>query len=380
MASEMNRELTDTLIDRDDDTAIMDFAHAVADEALLRESLNAADVAPLAMVLAHLTGDDAILEALRPYIHGAWNFMEDVPPELKQNVRDELIRALKRYAAHGQAPPAMPSGELLRKIMEVCVGQPVPDEYIPMLLEEMRLGHEDPRTVYWRETPDASRIDAFRVLIVGAGMSGICMAVKLREAGMTYQIIEKNDTVGGTWYENSYPGCGVDTPNHFYSFSFEPNHDWPEHFSKRNELWTYLERCTDDFDIRRHVRFNTDVTSAQYDATDRCWRVTIQSASGEIETLEANVLISAVGQLNRPSIPNIPNLYCFKGPMFHTARWNHAVSLEGKRVAMIGTGASGMQVGPSIAGMVERLTIFQRTPHWAAYHPNYHATVSEGKK
>ena len=380
MAPDMNREPSTTLTTQHDDTAMIDFVHAVADEKILRASLKDADVAPLAMVLAHLSGEDALLEELRPYIHGAWNFMEDVPPELKQNVRDELVRVLKHYAVDGQAPPPAPSDALLRNIMEVCVGQTVPDEYIPMLLEEMRLDQHDPRTVHWRKELDASCLENFRVLIIGAGMSGICMAIKLREAGIPYHIIEKNDTVGGTWYENSYPGCGVDTPNHFYSFSFEPNHDWPEHFSKRDELWTYLERCADTYDIRRHVRFETEVTSAHYDVARRRWRVTIQPASGASETLEANVLISAVGQLNRPAMPDIPNLHDFKGPMFHTARWNHDISLEGKRVAMIGTGASGMQTGPSIAGTVEHLTIFQRTPHWAAHNPNYHATVSEGKK
>lgn len=141
-----------------------------------------------------------------------------------------------------------------------------------------------------------------------------------------------------------------------------------------------MERCADTYDIRRHIRFETEVTSARYDAVSQRWRVDIQPAMGEPETLEANVLISAVGQLNRPSIPDIANLSDFKGPVFHTAQWHHEVDLSGQRVAMIGTGASGMQTGPSIAPTVKQLTIFQRTPHWAAHNPNYHATVSEGKK
>ena len=221
---------------------------------------------------------------------------------------------------------------------------------------------------------------AFKVLIIGAGMSGLCMAIKLREAGIPFQLIEKNDTVGGTWYENRYPGCGVDTPNHFYSFSFDPNHDWTQHFSKRDELWSYLERCADTYDIRRHVTFNTEVTTVRYDTDRRRWQVTIKPVIGPEQTLEANVVVSAVGQLNRPSIPEIPGLDRFQGPAFHTAQWDSTVELEGRRVAMIGTGASGMQTGPSIADTVKHLTIFQRTPHWAAHNPNYHATVSEGKK
>ena len=129
------------------ETAGIDFTNAVADESRLRTALESADVAPLAMVLAHLTGRDEILEALRPYIQGPWNFMESVPPELKQRVRDDLVTALKTYASTGHAPPAVPSYELVSKIMSVCVGQPVPDEYIPMMLEEMQIDQHDPRTV-----------------------------------------------------------------------------------------------------------------------------------------------------------------------------------------------------------------------------------------
>ena len=205
------------------------------------------------------------------------------------------------------------------------------------------------------------------------------MAIKLQEAGIPFVIYEKNSTVGGTWLENSYPGCGVDTPNHFYSLSFEPNHDWPDHFSKRDELWQYLERLADQYDIRRHIRFETEVTAARYDEAQALWRITTRDASGRQETIEANALITAVGQLNRPAIPDFPGLADFTGPKFHTARWDHSVSLTGKNVAMIGTGASGMQVGPSIAPDVAHLTIFQRSAHWAVHNANYHRSVGAGK-
>jgi 4-hydroxyacetophenone monooxygenase len=219
----------------------------------------------------------------------------------------------------------------------------------------------------------------FRAVIVGAGVSGLAMAIKLHEAGIPFVVYEKNATVGGTWLENSYPGCGVDTPNHFYSLSFEPIHDWPAHFSKRDELWKYLERLADHYDIRRHIVFETEVTGARYDETRARWHITTRDAAGKTGTIDANVMITAVGQLNRPSIPNIAGLADFAGPKFHTARWDHSVALAGKRVAMIGTGASGMQVGPSIAPIVDHLTIFQRSAHWAVYNANYHKSVSPGK-
>jgi len=353
--------------------------HALGDAAELRAAMEEADIVPLLLVLAHLGGDAAILDEAAPYIHGAWNFMHTLPAALQAKVRDRLAEVLRDYDATGRALPAAPPAHLLRKMLNVGVGQEVPQEYVPLLLEEMRLGDNDPRSVPWRARPPAEVLAGFRAVIIGAGLSGLCMAIKLREAGIPFTVIEKNPTVGGTWYENAYPGCGVDTPNHFFSYSFAPNHDWPEHFSKRNDLWAYLERCAEQYDVRRDITFNTEVTAARWNAARARWDLTVREADGATTTLEANVLITAVGQLNRPSIPDIPGLKEFAGPVFHTGQWDHGQSVAGKRVAMIGTGASGMQTGPSIAPDVERLTIFQRTPHWAVHNPNYHARVSAGK-
>ncbi|MDB5374606.1 MAG: flavin-containing monooxygenase, partial [Belnapia sp.] len=342
------------------------------DEAELRAGLAAADVTPLLMVLVHLSEEARWLDECAPHIHGAWNFMQQVPEPLKARLVDRLVEVLRDYQDSGRPLPALPPAHLLHRMLEVGVGQKVPPEYIPMLMEEMRLGEADPRSV-----PIAGPLpEGFRVGIVGAGLSGLCMAIKLREAGIPFVIFEKNPTIGGTWYENSYPGCGVDTPNHFFSFSFEPNHDWSRHFSKRDEIWAYLERVADRYDIRRHVRFGTEVTGADYDAAAACWRIGL--SDGTVETVP--VLVTAVGQLNRASVPAIPGAQDFAGPAFHTAHWDHGAALRGKRVAMIGTGASGMQAGPSIAPEVAQLTIFQRTPHWAVSNPNYHREVSEGKR
>ncbi|MGE0225912.1 MAG: flavin-containing monooxygenase [Acetobacteraceae bacterium] len=357
----------------------IDFRALTRDEALMTQALQGADLAPLLMVLVHLSGEEAWLDDVAPFIAGPWNFHENAPESVKQRVRDRLRAVLMDYAATNRPLPAEPPPGLLRKMLNTCVGQTVPDEYVPMILEEMMLHDQDPKTVPWRTQPDASALAAFQTVIIGAGVSGLCMAIKLREAGIPFVIYERNPTVGGTWFENGYPGSGVDTPNHFYSLSFEPNHDWPEHFSKRDELWTYLERLADHYDIRRHIRFDTEVTAARFDAARSRWIVSARSADGQTETVEANALITAVGQLNRPFIPDIPGLKDFAGPCFHTARWDATQDLTGKRVAMIGTGASGMQVGPTIAPDVAQLTIFQRSPHWAVNNPNYHAAVSPGK-
>jgi 4-hydroxyacetophenone monooxygenase len=352
--------------------------HPVADEAALDLALDGADIAPLLMVLVHLTGERHWLRDVGQHIHGPWNFQESIPDELKQRVRTRVKEVLREFAASNTPLPPEPPRDLLREMLSAGVGGSVPNEYVPMILDEMNLSDSDPKTVHWRSRPDAETLAAFRTVIIGAGVSGLAMAIKLREAGIPFVIFEKNQTVGGTWLDNSYPGCGVDTPNHFYSLSFEPNHDWPDHFSKRDELWQYLERLADQYDIRRHIRFGTEVTEAHYDAARAVWRVSTRDANGETTT-DANALITAVGQLNRPLIPDFPGLADFRGPKFHTARWDHSVDLTGKRVAMIGTGASGMQTGPSIAPQVAQLTIFQRSAHWAVYNANYHKPVGAAK-
>ncbi len=347
------------------------------DEALLDLALAGADVAPMLMVLVHLGGEAAWLDEVRPFITGPWNFHENAPEDLNRRMRVRLREILLDYASSHRPLPTEPPPHLLHRMLSAGVGGPVPEEYMPMILEEMMLDDNDPKTVRWRTEP--VDLPTFKAVIIGAGVSGLCMAIKMQEAGIPFVIYEKNHTVGGTWLENAYPGCGVDTPNHFYSLSFEPNHDWPEHFSKRNELWGYLERLADKYDIRRHIHFNTEVKSAYWNETASGWDITTRDRDGAAEVIRANVLISAVGQLNRPSVPDIEGLDDFAGPVFHTARWDASQDLRGKRVAMIGTGASGMQVGPTIAPDVRHLTIFQRSAHWAVSNPNYHAAVSPGK-
>ena len=344
-----------------------------------RDWLSETDIAPLLMTYVQLTGDSAVLDEYAPHINGPWNFLESVPAPMRQALWEKLAAALADIAAGRRMPAPPPSGELLHRMLSVCVGQPVPQEYVPMICHEMGFDGAAPLEVTWRRRPAAEVLERFKILIIGAGESGLCTAIKLKALGIPFVIIEKNAAVGGTWLENTYPGCGVDTPNHFYQFSFAPNPDWTRHFSQSREVQQYLDRCADDYDLKKNIRFSTEVLAARYDEASSTWRVTCRSARGE-ETLDARAVVCAVGQLNQPLVPDIPGLDDFAGPQFHTARWNHDVDIAGKRVGMIGAGASGMQVGPSIVDAVEHLTIFQRSPHWAVYNANYHATVPDGMK
>ncbi|KJY22301.1 MULTISPECIES: NAD(P)/FAD-dependent oxidoreductase [unclassified Streptomyces] len=199
-----------------------------------------------------------------------------------------------------------------------------------------------------------------RVAVIGSGFSGLGAAVRLRREGITdFVVLERAGSVGGTWRDNSYPGCACDVPSHLYSFSFAPNPDWPRSFSGQPHIRAYLEHVADTFGLRPHIRLDSEVRMMRWDESELRWE--IETAQGE---LTADVVVSATGPLSEPKLPEIPGLAGFPGKVFHSARWDHDYDLRGKRVAVIGTGASAIQIVPAIAPDVQRLTLFQRTPAW----------------
>ncbi|MFF5427476.1 MULTISPECIES: flavin-containing monooxygenase [unclassified Streptomyces] len=199
-----------------------------------------------------------------------------------------------------------------------------------------------------------------RVAVIGSGFGGLGAAVRLRREGITdFVVLERADSVGGAWRDNSYPGCACDVPSHLYSFSFAPNPDWPRTFSGQRHIRAYLEHVADTFGLRPHIRLNHEMLRMEWDAEALRWE--IETSAGR---LSADVVVSAAGPLSDPQIPDIPGLADFPGKVFHSARWDHDYDLRGKRVAMIGTGASAIQIVPEIQREVGRLTLFQRTPPW----------------
>lgn len=199
-----------------------------------------------------------------------------------------------------------------------------------------------------------------RIAIVGAGFGGIGAGIRLRRAGeRDFQIFDRGAEVGGTWRDNSYPGCACDVPSHVYSLSFAPNPDWSRRFAGQAEIWAYLRRCVDEHGLRPHLRLGHEVRAAAWD--DEAARWVIDTSHGR---WTADVLVAAAGPLAEPAVPKLPGLETFAGESFHSARWNHDYDLTGRRVAVIGTGASAIQFVPRIAPIVDRLTVFQRTPPW----------------
>lgn len=345
-------------------------------EAGIRQRLEGGNVVPLAMALVQLSGDLSLLDRIAPHVRGAWDHLESVPSDLATEVRDRLAARLAR--SEGAMEAAMPEMDqaTLRRMMSVAVGEDVDASYIPMLIE-----HMFPKAMPAQRQanlPPQARIR--RAAIVGAGASGICAGIMLGQMGIDYVIFEKNDDIGGTWYENRYPGCAVDTPNHFYQFSFEPNNDWSHYFSRQSSIQDYLGRCVDKYDVRSRVRFATEVCGAQWDDDDATWAVRTRDRSGREHAETFDVFICAVGQLNRPKVPDLPGLSTFAGEVLHTAAWRDNVALRGKRVALVGTGASAVQVGPAIVDEVGQLHVLQRSGSWVARRPNIDRAVSDDKK
>ena len=345
------------------------------------DALREANLAVLVSSLAHLTGDLGLIERAgdpRRYDHG--RSPASLPEEEAEAIRAEAFAVLSELDLERARRHEPIDAASLHRIMEFCAGEPIAPGYVPLVEEEADFEGEDRRRFRWHARPDPAVLEQFHVGIVGAGLGGLGAAIRLEQAGIAYTIFEKNSDVGGTWFENTFPDLRVDVPNHFYSYSFAPKADWSDHYSRRDEIADYIAQCAKEHAVLPHVRFGTEVVRAAFDEAGGRWRVRLRTAEGAEEDVEVNVLISAVGMLNRPSIPDLEGLDTFEGGWFHSARWDHDVELDGKRVAVIGTGASSMQFMPAIAPRTERLTIFQRSRHWVNPNPKYHQGVTDAEQ
>lgn len=338
----------------------------------IAEALLDVSIPTLMLSLVHMSGDASLIRGdLKPaglFLNEVQGYMSE---EDKAAVRKIALEVIADYRDRGCPEPEPIGAELLHEMMQWLVCEPVPDEYVPMLLEEMELDGRDARVV------PGSPAD-FPVVVIGCGESGLLAGIRLKEAGIPFTIVEKNAGVGGTWWQNSYPGARVDVGNHFYCYSFEPTDQWTHFFAEQPELQAYFQTVMDKYDIGGHVLWETEVTDVTWDDDAATWTVRARDRDGAVTELTARAVISAVGQLNRPHLPVIDGQDRFAGPAFHSSEWDHSVDLRGKRVAMIGAGASGFQIAPAIAGDVERLTVFQRTAQWMFPNPNYHEAVGPG--
>ena len=268
------------------------FANAIAD----------ANIPTLLMVLVQMTGDTMWLQP--PYRPSKGRGRGDndsggLPENIQQEIRSAALDAIMAWRGGRALAIPDPKPELLVEMLSAAMGEPVPPEYGAFTSSQLGL-----RPVSSEQIPVP---DGFHVLIVGAGVSGICTAINLKAAGVPFTILEKNPTVGGVWLENRYPGAGVDTPNHLYSYSFAM-YDWSMFFALRDDLHGYLEHVANEFEIKSHIRFDTMVNNATYDEADQRWNVDITTANGASETLSGTILVSATGIFNPPVKPNIDGM------------------------------------------------------------------------
>jgi 4-hydroxyacetophenone monooxygenase len=344
----------------------------------IRRITRSANIPTLLMVIFQMTADERWLRP--PYLPTRSKGLSDhdsggLPDHIQEEIR--LAAATAFYELQKGKLPAIPfpTSEQTSQMLGVCVGENVDESYGPMLSQELRRrlrsaepaeSAESAESAEPAEAGKATAVPAgFRVLIVGAGVSGIIAAHCLERMRVPYLVVDRHAAPGGNWLDNTYPGAGVDTPSHLYSFSFAPN-DWSRHFELQPELQSYLADTFGLIGARPHTRFETDVVRAQYDDHRAAWQVELRDPDGTSHVETFSAIISAVGILNRPKLPPVAGLDRFRGPSFHSSCWPSDLDLRGKRVAVIGSGASAMQIVPAVAADVRHLTVFQRTPPWVA--------------
>ena len=344
----------------------------------LEEIARSGNIPTLLMVIYQVTGDKRWLE--RPFQPTRTKGLSDhdsggLPESIQAEIRHAAALAFRHLQAGKPPAIAIPTPEQTSVMLGVCVGESVNDSYGQMFAEEFRrrIGAADSADCPVNPSGD------FRVLVIGAGVSGIIAAQRLQELGFSYLLVDKHDAPGGNWLDNQYPGGGVDTPSHLYSYSFAP-HDWGYHFELRGALEEYFSKSFDLVGARRNTRFRTSAVRAEYDEAAARWMVTLRAADGTLEVLPFNAVITAVGILNQPKLPDVPGIDGFQGPSFHSSAWPADLDLNGKRVAVVGNGASAMQIAPAIADQVDELVLFQRTPQWVAPFEKFQQPIDEGAR
>ncbi len=348
-----------------------DAATGTIDLERVARGIDAANIPSLLMVLVQLTGDLKWLEP--PYAPNRARGLDDnddagLESAIQNEIRDAAKRAIASWLGGCPAALPRPDNAMLARMLAAAMAEDVPAGYGEIIASDLGLDEAQPRV-------QAPR--GFRAIIIGAGVSGISAAVNLSKMGISCRVFEKNEDVGGTWWENRYPGAGVDTPNLTYTFSFAKN-DWSRNFPLQPEILAYFQDTATRFGLRDMITFGTTVTKATWNASHSQWEVDIVGSDGGSSRAVADIVVSAVGVLNIPRIPEIPGAETFPGPIVHTARWTNEIDVAGKRVAVIGNGASAMQIVPAIAPKVDALTIFARSKQWAAPFPQFGREVPDG--
>ena len=322
-------------------------------------------------LLYQLTGDQELADipvaaALGRFGNGA---VAITTPQDVAAIRARAAAFLKSYRDSGAGPLDLGPLERLPRSISLIAGREIPGDELELWLEELAL---DPwvRGLNWDQEPPVERLQGFSVVVIGAGMGGLNAAVQLKHAGIPFTVIEKNTGVGGTWFENRYPGARVDSPSRAYTHLFGVDYGYPNPYCGWEENEKYFNWIADKFELRDNIVFETEVRTVTWDEAAAEWEIVADGPVGR-RVWRSNAVFSAVGFLSRPSLPEIEGRDDFKGRSFHTARWPQDLSLAGKRFAVIGTGCTGYQTVPELALEAEHVYVFQRTPQWLFPLPGY---------
>ncbi|HEV3110828.1 MAG TPA: NAD(P)/FAD-dependent oxidoreductase [Candidatus Binataceae bacterium] len=341
-----------------------------ATDETIDDAVRHADPMVLRGLLYQLTGDESIAAT-----ESATVVIRNVELNVVKKTSDvALIQSkaaafLKAYRDQGASDISYGPPERLHRSLSLAAGVDIRASEFDLWLEQLAL---DPwvRKLDWPQPPSEQDLRNFKVAVIGAGMGGLNAAVQLKHAGIPYFVIEKNEDVGGTWFENRYPGARVDTPSRTYTHTYGVNFEYPNPYCPQRENLKYFRWVADHFDVRKDIMFNTEVKSVIWDEETKLWEIKAEGPQAP-QTWRVNAVIASVGFLSRPNLPEVPGMETFKGQSFHTARWPQELELKGKRVAVIGTGATGYQMTPELAKMVGHTYVFQRTPSWCFENKRY---------
>jgi 4-hydroxyacetophenone monooxygenase len=342
------------------------------DEARLASAVHALDPIVALLALVHLTGDRLLLGRLGKAFDGVPRANQNsfrptelangpqADPAVVQEIRQRLIAAMRV----SRTPLiTAPDKALFKQMAELCMGREIQPAGLAMGREQAGFSRDEGAA-----EPRKAPSPEFKVLVLGAGMMGLVAAVKLKAAGFDFRVIERNDRVGGTWVTNRYPNVAVDTPSVQYSLSFEQNSSWTKYYPRGAEYQRYLDSVCDRYGVRDHVDFDTALKSSVWDEQRRVWTVTCERDGAEV-VYEANVVIVAFGFLTRPLMPNVDGLERFQGPVIHSGEWDESVALDGKRVVLVGTGATAAQIATNVGARAESLKIIQRQTNYMLPDP-----------
>jgi 4-hydroxyacetophenone monooxygenase len=345
-----------------------------ATDEMIDDAVKYADPMVLRALIYQLTGDES-LEATEVVLI-EFGFLEAqimVNPAAVALIQSKAAEFLKSYRDHGAGDISVGPKTRLQRSLSLAAGVDIPDSEIDMWLEQLALDPWARGHVWQEQQPSPERLQQFSVVVIGAGMGGLNAAVQLKHAGIPFTLLEKNSGVGGTWYENRYPGARVDSPSRAYTHIYGVDFELPGAFSEQAVNEKYFNWVADHFDVRKHLEFDTEVTSVIWNDGDAVWEIRAKGPDGA-RLWRANAVISAVGFLSRPNAPDIEGLDEFAGSTFHTARWPEGVDLAGKQVAVVGTGCTGYQLVPELAKSTGHIYVFQRTASWCFAVPGYLAS------